>query len=54
MTSGVIVGCTSHANQCRVSSGKKYNSANATTRNGTITAPSSRVERNTRSSVMAG
>src|SRR3954453_11873962 len=52
MTSGVIVGCTCHANQCPVPSGKKYNRPKATNRNGTITAPSRRVERNTRSSRM--
>ena len=54
MTSGVIVGCTSHANQWRVSSGKKYSSANATSRNGTITAPEDPCARNTRSSRPGG
>src|SRR5438876_7557617 len=50
MISGVIVGCTFHANQWRVSSGKKYRAANATSRNGTITAPRTRVPGSTRSS----
>src|SRR4051794_11522482 len=50
MSNGVIAGCTSHANQWSVSSGKKYNRPNATSRNGTITAPRTRVPGNTRSS----
>src|SRR4051794_8163258 len=52
MTSGVSVGWTFQANQCRVSPGKKYSSAKATNRKGTMTAPRIRVERNTRSSRM--
>jgi hypothetical protein len=47
---GVMEGLMVHAKRCFVSFGKPYKTTNATTRNGTITAESTRVAGNTASS----